>query len=130
MNNPLKGIQQESDLSIAFFSPQNRELIQAKLRYAIFKKSGKKIDIQSAEELLTVMRAVYLQNSRNQSTDIAAQIKELNDIVLTFCIREVYALLKQHLTYIKNINEPRQIMDHSVNVSSAGNKTLMPRHFI
>lgn len=130
MNNPLKGIQQESDLSIAFFSQQNKDLIQAKLRYAIYKKSGKKIGNQSAEELLTVMRAIYLQNSRNQSTDIAAQVKELNDIVLTFCIREVFSLLKQHLTYIKDINEPRQILDHSVNVSSAGNKTLKPNHFI
>ena len=130
MNNPLKGIQQESHLSIAFFSPQNTGLIQAKLRYAIFKKSGKKIGNQSAEELLTVMRAIYLQNSRNQSTDIAAQVKELNDIVLTFCIREVFSLLKQQLAYIKNLNEPRQILDHSVNLSSAGNKTLMPRHFI
>jgi len=130
MNNPLKGIQQESELSIAFFSTQNINLIQAKIRYSIFNKSGKKIGNQSPEELMTVMRSVYLQNSKNQSLNIATQVQELNSIVLVFCVKEIYALLEQQMMYLKEINGPRQIMDHSVNMSSAGSKQLMPNHFV
>jgi len=76
------------------------------------------------------MRSVYLQNSKNQSLNIATQVQELNSIVLVFCVKEIYALLEQQMMYLKEINGPRQIMDHSVNMSSAGSKQLMPNHFV
>ena len=46
------------------------------------------------------MRSVFLQHSANQDVDIMYQIIELNEIVLNYCIQQVYSEAQSYLKYI------------------------------
>lgn len=127
----LKGIQVSSKLSIAFFSKENISYIQDNIRYQVWLKSNKKsiIGKQNEYELTVIMRSVYLQNALNQEDNIQNQIKTLNDIVLNYCIKQVFSQVTQYVNYQKELNSDRFIMDHSLNVSSRGEKSLEMKPF-
>lgn len=127
----LKGIQVSSKLSIAFFSKENISYIQDNIRYHVWLKSDKKsiIGKQNEYELTVIMRSVYLQNSLNQEDNIQNQIKTLNDIVLNYCIKQVFSQVTQYVNYQKELNSDRFIMSHSMNVSSRGEKSLEMKPF-
>ena len=128
----LKGIQIDTPLSQAFFSRQNIHSLQVNIRHQVWLKSHKKhvIGYQDQNELLIVMRSVYLQYSLNQPTNILQQIKDLNEMVLKYCVENVLSQLKQYISYNDHINQDLKIMEHSVNTSIRGNKQLEMKPWI
>jgi hypothetical protein len=122
----VKGIYDRTLLSEVYFSPKNIQKVQNKLRYTIWKMSNKQfvIDEQNEDELIIVMRSIFLQYSRNLPTNISEQIEELNNIVVDEISPDVLSQTKQYLRYLEDRNEPYRIMDRPQNVSSAGTKTL------
>ena len=70
------------------------------------------------------MRSVFLQNSKNRESNILYQVKELNKIVLDYTVKHILTQVRQYITYTKDISNPRQIMDHSVNTSIRGSRQL------
>jgi hypothetical protein len=50
------------------------------------------------------MRSVFLQNSTNNPNHIAQQIADLNQIVLDFCINQVYAEARGYLQYLTDVS--------------------------
>ena len=50
------------------------------------------------------MRAIYLQNSINQPTNISKQIDALNRMVLEYCIPKVYLEAQGYLKYLSDIS--------------------------
>ena len=89
-----------------------------------------KIGRQSEDELIIVMRSIYLQHGKNVDTNIDTQINILNELVLDYCVDNVYSNLLQHLQYIIDITKEQQVMDRPQSVDIKGEKTLMPNHFI
>ncbi len=122
----LKGILQNNPLSCAFFSKQNIDSLQTTIRYNVWLKTNKKhiIGKQSNKELNIIMRSVYLQYSKNLPNNILNQVKELNRIVLEFAIDKIIVQLKQYIEYQNHVNGNRQILPHSINMSSRGSKQL------
>jgi len=61
----LKGIQSLTPLSRAFFSKQNISSLHTNIRYQVWLDTNKQhvISAQSNEELILIMRSIYLQNS-------------------------------------------------------------------
>ena len=57
----VKGIQEQSSVSDAFFSNENVEILHATIRYKIHLEMNQIIDKQSSEELFVVMRSTFLQ---------------------------------------------------------------------
>jgi hypothetical protein len=123
----LRGIQSDSSLSLLFFSEKNVQNVQDQIRYNVWLKSEKKniIGLQDHDQLLIVMRSIFLQEALNQPTNIGTQILALNKSVLDFAVTQVFVELKQHVSYLDNLDSGRQIMEHSVNPSKRGDKQLV-----
>ena len=104
--NPVEGIWNETDLSKAFFSKENIVLLQNGIRAGVFDKSKGQYTIgqQDCDSLKIIMRSVYLQYASNQPTHIKNQIVELNNIVLTFCVQQVYSEAQSYMKYISDVS--------------------------
>jgi len=120
LNDPLLGIWDNSNLSNAFFSRENTQIIQNAIRRAIYDKSNGQyiIDMQDVNELHIVMRSVYLQYTRNLPTDIKKQINELNKMVLNYCVQQVYSECQTRLKYLNDISTLVIPIAHPINVNN------------
>jgi hypothetical protein len=100
--NPTEGLWDETYLSKVFFSHQNIQLIQNGIRAGVYNRSNGQylIGPQDCDPLKIIMRSVYLQYSANQPNNITQQIEELNNIVLNYCIQQVYGEAQGYLKYI------------------------------
>jgi hypothetical protein len=100
--NPTEGLWNETDLSKAFFSYENIQIIQNGIRAGVYKRSNGQYVVgqQDCDALKIIMRSVFLQHSINQEFDIMHQIIELNKIVLNYCIQQVYSEAQSYLKYI------------------------------
>ena len=122
----LKGIQTYTPLSKAFFSNENISGLQTKIRYQVWLKSGKKYVIgnQSNDELLIIMRSIFLQESQNQPNNLLTQIRKLNMNVIDYSVSKILVNVNQYMEYKKSIDGKREIMPHSINMSNRGSKQL------
>lgn len=128
--NSLTGNMERSRLSDAYFSLENIEIIQHGIRKGVYDKSNQKIliDNQPKDNIVTVMRAIYLQYSKNLDTDITSQINELNNLVLDFCIKNVYSEALAYLNYKRDASNMYTLMSAPI-YSSKTNKTLQQKNF-
>jgi len=128
--NSLTGNMERSRLSDAYFSLENIEIIQHGIRKGVYDKSNQKIliDNQPKDNIVTVMRAIYLQYSKNLDTDITSQIDELNNLVLDFCIKNVYSEAVAYLNYKRDASNMYTPMSAPI-YSSKTNKTLQQKNF-
>jgi hypothetical protein len=124
-------------LTQMFFSRTNVENIQQLLRLFIYKKTNIIIDKQSYNELLTIMRSIFLEYSSHppiiesnmsdseKSTILPLYTKEvsrLNEIVVNDVVPRVQSQLIQYINYIKDISELPKPIERSTNVSNSGKK--------
>ena len=129
--NRMTGTFMTTKLSDVFYSQSNIDFLQNSMIEGVFKLSnGVKIDKQSEDELLIIMRSIFLQHSKNLNTNIQEQIQVLNVFVLDYCIPNINGNIKQYNGYIHDITKQQDIMEMPKFVNTKGDKTLMPRHFI
>ena len=130
-SNNMTGTIAKNRLNELYFSQSNIDFLQDAMIEAIYKlTNGVRIAKQSEDELLIIMRGIYLQYSKNLDTHIDKQVYELNKKVLKYSIKNVHENIKQYQGYIHDITKEREVMDMPQNVDIKGEKTLMPRHFI
>jgi hypothetical protein len=122
----IRGNLQATPLNTAFFSPRNVEIIQNKIRYDVYTKSGNKhiIDKQSTDDLLIVMRSMYYQYGKNLPDHISEQIAELNEIVANWCVPKILAEIEMYAQYRKDISTMPVPLAHPVLLNSAGTRSL------
>ena len=98
----LQGNLIDSPLSCAFFSKENIDILQNGIRAGVYKKSNNQFVIgrQSDEVLKVIMRSTFLSNSANMPTHIPQQIKALNDLVLEYCINQVFGETQGYMKYL------------------------------
>lgn len=96
----------ETPLSIAFFSKENIQIIQNGIRAGVFNNSNGQYVIgpQDCDSLKIVMRSVFLQNAANQPLNITGQINELNQIVLDYCVNQVYSEAQGYMKYLRDVS--------------------------
>jgi len=97
----MNGNWYDTKLSNAFFSSNNIQIIQNGIRAGVFKKSNGQYIIaeQNNDELCIIMRAIFLQHSKNLSDNIKEQICNLNAIVLEYSINSVYGEADGYMKY-------------------------------
>jgi hypothetical protein len=90
--NVLAGNFIRSPLSDSYFSKQNIQNIQNGIKQGVYNKSQRRIavDDQPEDQIVTVMRSMYLQYSKNLDTNIQEQVNNLNSRVLNFCVNNVF----------------------------------------
>ena len=91
----------DTQLSDAFFSNKNVQIVQNGIRSGVYNKSNKQYIIgeQSLEDLLIIMRSTFLQYAKNIPTGIPQQIGELNQIVYDFAVNQVYGEADSYMKY-------------------------------
>jgi hypothetical protein len=104
--NPTDGLWDQTDLSRAFFSFQNIQILQNGIRAGVYHRSNGQYTVgqQDCDALKIVMRSVFLQYAANQPTNISQQIAELNKIVLNYCIQQVYGEAQGYMKYIDDVS--------------------------
>jgi hypothetical protein len=100
--NPTEGLWDETILSRVFFSYENIQLIQNGIRAGVYKRSNGQYVIgpQDCDALKIVMRSVFLQHAVNKNDHITDQIQALNQLVLNYCIQQVYGEAQGYLKYL------------------------------
>jgi hypothetical protein len=102
--NATEGLWDDSQLSTLFFSEKNINILQNGIRAGVYKKSNNQylIGPQDCDSLKIIMRSIFLQYSANQPTNIRDQIQQLNQLVLNYCIQQVYSEAQGYMKYIRD----------------------------
>jgi len=124
-DDAIRGNMTSTPLNQAFFSPANVQIVQNKLRREVYDRSKGEylIDNQSVDELLIVMRAMYLQYGKNRPDRIREQIEELNQIVADWAIPKIIAECSMHKTYLHDIQNLPVPLTQPVFLSQKGTKS-------
>lgn len=120
-------IHQKNPVNYLFFSKENVKNIQNQIRYQVYKQKKIVIDKQSETDLLTIMRGIYLEHSKNRKTDYKSQIKELNDYVLDYVLtgpNNIFTRIDERIAYLRDISVPYTVMPPPQDVNIRGTKTL------
>jgi hypothetical protein len=121
----IRGNLQATPLNTAYFSPANVQIVQNKIRREVYDRSEGEflIDPQSADELMIVMRAMYLQYGRNMPDRIPEQIAELNQIVADWCVPRILSECSMHRTYLHDLQNLPVPLAHPVMLTKTGSKS-------
>lgn len=112
---------QPTETARRFFSKANIDEVQRLLQKKIKKHMGATIDRQSDEQLLIVMRYVYMQQGANFGCD--REIERLNDLVLQEIVPQVAAGLAQYVGYLKDASSLPVPLARGQATSIRGTKT-------
>lgn len=123
--NVLAGNFQRSPLSDSYFSKQNIQYIQNGIRQGVYDKSQRRISVdqQPDDQIVMVMRSMYLQYSKNLDTNIETQVKDLNRLVLNFCVNNVFNEAVAYLKYREDASTMHIPIIHPI-YSNKTNKVL------
>ena len=123
----LRGNWDHNALSDTFFTRTNVDRIQKEIRKEVYRISGPKkyvIDDQDVDELKMIMRAMYLQYSKNNPFNIEGQIKDLNDLVVKWAAPRIMSEIEAYNYYLNDISHMPVPLAQPMNMSSAGTKSL------
>ena len=128
--NPTEGLWSETVLSKVYFSSENIQLLQNGIRAGVYKRSKGQyiIGYQDCDTLKVIMRSVFLTYSANQTNNIQEQVKALNQLVLNFCIQQVYSEAQGYMKYVNDVSTLVVPMAHPV-MSSTSDKQLELKHW-
>lgn len=113
----LRGIQEPGVFSMLFFSCENIAEIQKLIKYNVYKQGKFKIDKQSEQEILIIMRAVYLQFAKipSKQEEYTQEIARLNQIVTERAIRTILSEITQQKKYLFDISNRAYLESYGVN---------------
>lgn len=119
----IRGNWEPNALNQTFFSPPNVQIVQNLIRKRVHDETNEVIDPQSTDELLIVMRSMYLTYGRNEPTQIREQIEELNKRVADWSVPKIVSEMSMYRTYRKDASTLPVPLSHPVNISGAGTKS-------
>lgn len=115
--NSSKTVYGSNLFSSIFFSKENVENVQNLIRYSVFKLTKDTIDLQSENELLIVMRSVFLsypnfpsefkEGMKKEQIELLKleykkEINRLNEIVVNETVPDIVSQIKQYKDYLKD----------------------------
>lgn len=112
-------------LNQAFFSEENMEYLQQEIRYRVWSKSNQKhvIDRQRADDLKTIMRAYYLQFSRNVPGKEREELNDLDERVLDFCVGDILGSINMYVYNQRELLDFPEPLGRPVNPHVMGTKS-------
>ena len=120
-----------TSLSDAYFSQGNIQILQNGIRSGVYNMSNGQylIGDQNNDELKIIMRSIFLQNTKNQSSNISDQIKTLNDLVLKYAIHQIYGEAEGYMKYKRDASTLVVPISPPV-MSKSNDKQLVLKQFI
>jgi hypothetical protein len=130
--DPTQGLWSETVLSKVFFSKENIQIIQNGIRYGVYNKSNNQylVGEQDCDSLKIIMRSIFLQYSANKLGNISEQVRELNKMILNYCIAQVYSEAQGYMKYLYDVSTLAVPMATPIVESQKDkNNYLMPKWF-
>jgi hypothetical protein len=133
----FKNLYGETLLTSMFFSATNVKNIQTIVRFLVHKETGHVIDDQSTNELLIIMRSIFLEYSAHpklpsdtmSDKELEALHKQytnevfrLNDITANTIVPKVISQMQQYLDYLRDINQLAYVRENPKNDSISGQR--------
>jgi hypothetical protein len=109
-------------LNTLFFSEFNINLLQRGIRQEFKNKTNLAIDFQNQSDLLTIMRAVFVNNSSDPYADTNSQVKQMNGVVIKKAIEQITTGVSQYMGYIKDIDTPVNPIANPISTNMYGKK--------
>jgi hypothetical protein len=129
--NPTLGLWNESPLSNCFFSKENIQIIQNGIRAGVYKKSNNQYMIadQDYDSLTIIMRSFFLQYAVHKINNIQLQIKELNQMVLNYCIESIYGEAQGYIKYLYDASTLVVPISHPVMANNTDKELVLKSWF-
>jgi hypothetical protein len=104
--NATEGLWDETDLSRTFFSKQNIQIIQNGIRAGVYQRSNNQFVVgqQDCDALKIIMRSMFLQYAANKMSSVTSQVEELNQMVLNYCIEQVFSEAQGYMKYLYDVS--------------------------
>lgn len=101
MSETMHYRQSASPLNTLFFSVDNINNLQTRIRDIVLAKSNGKytIDRQNDDDLFLIMRSYYLQYSRNDPAHVPEELEDLNNRVINFSSDKIMVNIEAYKTY-------------------------------
>lgn len=103
----IEGITEPNIISNLFLSEKNINLIHLKIINSIRDKYNYNISKQSKNELLIIMRSIYLNNCTNNfsnKNEIKKELNKLNELVINYSVNNIIKNIKSYELYLDKIN--------------------------
>ena len=127
----LKSLHQKnSPVGDAFFTSSNTERIQVLLRQAIRRLTGYRIDRQSVEQLMWIMRNVYYTEHNSQPMSIKDEVERLNTMVVSEAVPIVSSALAGFLAYLRDASQIAPPVARGLNTSIKGTRQLQSKAWL
>ena len=113
-------------LSLSFFSKENINKIQLLIRRTVYFRSNNKhiISNQNEQQLLIIMRSMYLQHGKNLNYDIDKQTNVLNNLTVDWAAINIISNIDQYISYKKTCSTLPMPLERAQLPSQKGTKTL------
>lgn len=133
----FKNLYGETPLTFLFFSDKNINNIQNLLRMRVHKQMGYIIDNQSTNELMIIMRSIFLEYSAHPPLIKAdmpekerqvlfqkytKEVDRLNRIVINEIVPKVVSQIQQYVDYLRDASQQPYQMDKPANESIKGQR--------
>lgn len=112
----------ETPLNTLFFSEFNQNLLQRGIRQAFKNKTGIAIDRQNADDLYSIMRVVFINNSGDHHTRVNEQVKMMNTRVIETALTQIQTGVSQYMAYVQDIDTIAVPLAQPINTSNVGKK--------
>jgi hypothetical protein len=119
-----------SQLSDAFFSEGNQQILQNGIRAGVYNMSKQKYVIAAppADQLKIMMRYMFMEHSKNQPGNVAEQIRDLNNTILNYAVPKFYQEAKGYLVYLRDSSTLVVPLSSAINTTQK-DKTLELKNF-
>ena len=98
--------QTDTPLSSLFFSDFNFNKIQNDIVTTFKTKTGIAVDYQNRDDVLTLMRMVFINNSYNPYGNLPEQVKIMNTAVVKMAVNQIGTGVSQYIGYLRDISTP------------------------
>jgi len=112
----------ETPLNTLFFSEFNQNLLQRGIRQAFKNKTGIAIDRQNPDDLYSIMRVVFINNSGDHYKSVNQQVRMMNERVIETAIGQIQTGVSQYLSYVQDIDTMAVPLTQPINTSTVGMK--------
>ena len=112
----------ETPLNTLFFSEFNQNILQRWIRQAFNNKTGIAIDRQNPDDLYSIMRVVFINNSGDHYSRVNEQVRTMNGRVIETALSQIQTGVSQYMAYVKDIDTISTPLDQPINTSTVGKK--------
>ena len=116
---------EQTKVGVRFFSNENVQTIINNVRYAIFKRTKKTIDMMPSNDLELVMNNIFETHARYDEEDVQAKVNCLNNIVYEKVVDYMVSEIESYDQYIIDKSSISAPMPNPKNVSIRGRNTVL-----